>query len=132
LIGILATVAVLVGAPEGSGTASTQAMIYEAAFAPLRKSERSYGRLGPVGPFYPQVAVDARKSGEAMLECRAGQSGALERCKVISETPSGFNFGVAARFMADRKRIAAEGPPPGDTIRVHVPFILGAPAIVEH
>jgi hypothetical protein len=128
LIGLLAAVAALVGAPEDGGPSEVTPTSYEVDFTPLLKSERTYARLGPVGPFYPQRAVDARKNGEATLECRTASSGTLERCKVISETPLGFDFGVAARVMADRKRIvAAASLPPGQTIRVRVPFALGAP-----
>ena len=88
-------------------------------------------RLGPVGPYYPQVAVDAQMSGEATLECRVGELGVLEACKIVSETPQGFYFGAAAGRMAASKRITAQGSPPlGETIWVRVPFALGAPASV--
>lgn len=106
--------------------------IYDAVFRPLKKSERSYARLGPVGPYYPQVAVNARRSGEATLSCRVAAGGELEKCKPVAESPVKSNFAIAARIMADRKRIFVTGAPlVGETILVRVPFVLGAPATVE-
>ena len=128
MIGALATIALLVSAPGAPETPGVQPTIYEAEFAPLRRSERTMRWLGPVGPYYPQVAVDSQMSGEATLECRAGERGALEACKIVSETPPGFYFGAAAGRMAAAKRITAQGSPPlGETIWVRVPFTLGAP-----
>lgn len=36
-----------------------QLKTFQAEFRPLKKSERSYAKLGPAGPFYPQRASDA-------------------------------------------------------------------------
>lgn len=131
LIGVLATVVWLVGAPGAPETPGVQPTTYQAEFAPLRRSERNMRRLGPVGPYYPQVAVESQMSGEATLECRAGELGTLEACKILSETPPGFYFGAAAARMAQAKRITVQGSPPlGETIWVRVPFTLGAPASV--
>ena len=125
-------IAVLAAGVAAWGSALAETQSYEASFAPLPKSERQYSKLGPVGPFYPEPAFRAGRSGEATLECKAGGSGVLERCKVMSEAPTGFHFGDAARIMADRKRIHAAGSPPsGETILVRVPFVLGAPVDVE-
>lgn len=126
MIGLLVAAAIAV--PAHSASAQTAPASHEAVFVPLTKAERTYAPLGPVGPYYPQVAVEARMSGDAVLECQAGASGALTKCKVVSETPSRYNFGVAARVMA--QRIAAPAVQPGETIRVHVPFALGAPATI--
>jgi hypothetical protein len=58
--------------------------------------------------------------------------GELEACKPIAELPTNSNFAIAARIMADRKRIYVDGSPPvGETVLVRVPFILGAPTAVE-
>jgi hypothetical protein len=109
--------------------AGDQSVTYEVAFVPLPSSERRYAALGPVGPFYPQNAVRQKgggvgvTTGEAILECHTGAAGGLDHCKIISEAPTGFDFGVAARVMADRRRIIVEnGPPEGEAIRVRVPF----------
>ncbi|WP_158913972.1 energy transducer TonB [Caulobacter sp. S45] len=115
--------------PEAS---APQQPVYDAAFRPLKKSERSYTRLGPVGPYYPQVAVDARKNGEAILSCRIAPGGELDKCKPVAESPANLNFAVAARVMADRKRIFVTGDPPiGEGVLVRVPFVIGAPATTE-
>jgi len=107
-------------------------LIEEVRFAPLLKLERVYTGLGPVGPFFPVAAVDARKNGEAVIECRTGRSGELKRCKVIAETPARYDFGAAAVVMAERKRIFAAGDhAPGELVRVRVPFRLGVPAAVQ-
>ena len=127
LIGFLAALTALSSAQDAADPSGVAPTRYEADFTPLPKAERACARLGPVGPFYPQRTVDARRNGEASLECRTASSGTLERCRIISETPSGFDFGAAARVMAGRKRIVIAAPlPPGQTIRVRVAFSLGA------
>lgn len=122
--------AILASALAQSPAAVSQ-RLYEAEFSPLLKSERRYSSFGPVGPFYPQVAIEAHKGGEATLSCQVTSSGTLEKCKVVAETPTNYHFGIAARVMADRKRISVSGTPVGETIFVRVPFVLGAPATVE-
>ena len=131
LIGLLAIVAALSGPLPQDGP-NTATVTYEVNFAPLKRAERDYADMGPAGPFYPAGASDNRKSGEAYLRCVAKTAGILEQCRVISENPSGFAFGEAAQVMANRHRITAAGsPPPGETIRVRVPFDLHARAKIE-
>lgn len=111
---------------------ASQQQVYDATFRPLRKSERSYAKNGPAGPYYPQRAYDAGSSGSAIIRCRLMAGGELEACKPIAETPMNSNFAIAARIMADRKRIYVDGsPPPTDAVLVRVPFVLGAPVTVE-
>ena len=100
---------------------------FEARFAPLRKSEKAYVGLGPVGPFYPAAAASQGRNGEAVIECRVGAAGELKRCKVASEEPRKNDFGAAAQRMASSKRLFADGEPgSGDLVRVRVPFTIGA------
>lgn len=114
------------------GASQQQQEVYDAAFRPLRRSERSYAKNGPAGPYYPQRAHDARTSGSAIIRCRLLEGGELEACKPISQLPTNSNFAIAARIMADRKRIYLDGNlPVGETVFVRVPFVLGAPAAVE-
>jgi len=108
-----------------------QLKTFQAEFRPLKRSERSYARLGPPGPFYPQRASDARASGYGLIQCQVADDGDLTKCKLINETPWNSNFAPAARIMAERKRIFVTGATPGETILVQVPFVLGAPATVE-
>jgi TonB family protein len=123
--------AALFAAPDSPVAGEAAPTVYEAEFAPLRKSERAHQRLGPAGPFYPANAVAARAGGEAVLECRVEQDGALANCRVVSESPARLDFGAAATVMAQRKRLRAAGsPPPGLTIRVRVPFTPGAPVSI--
>ena len=123
LIVALAATAPAAGSPDR--------LAQDVIFAPLRRSERSYSSLGPVGPYYPEYAVSAGKNGEAILDCLATTSGVLKRCRIVSETPAGYAFGVAARIMADRRRITAPLPASeGLTVRVRVPFVRGAPVTV--
>ncbi|MDP3658508.1 energy transducer TonB [Phenylobacterium sp.] len=112
-----------------SGDASTAPVppIEEVRFAPLPTSERAFEALGPVGPFYPASAAQARQNGEAIIRCHTGPAGALARCKVISERPARYDFGVAATTLAQRKRIfSVSSHPPGEAIMVRVPFVLDA------
>jgi hypothetical protein len=111
----------LVAALEGIAPATM-----DAVFAPLKRSEARWAALGPAGPFYP-VAGQVQP-GEAVLECRMKPEGRLSGCRVISETPRGKNFGVAAQVMARRGHIRAPAfTPEGSDVRVRVPFQPGAP-----
>jgi hypothetical protein len=137
LIFVLAAAAAILGTAENESAPRAEPALYEAEFAPLRRSERSAAEAGPVGPYYPAAAVHAgkkgvAKNGEATLQCRAGEGGVLEACRIVSEMPRGLDFGPAAKVMARRQRIRAAGSPtPGDTIHVRVPFVWGAPVSVE-
>lgn len=112
-------------------TASPPDAPVEVRFAPLLKSERGFARLGPVGPFYPQKAAQLGRQGEAVLDCQVASGARLIKCKVRSETPAKYDFGVAARVMADRGRVLApEEASIGAPISVRVPFALGAPVQV--
>src|SRR4051812_4030087 len=116
-------VSVMAMAPgQATDGISQQQQIYDAAFRPLRKSERSYAKNGPAGPYYPQRAYDARSSGSAIIRCRLVAGGELEACEPIAELPTKSNFAIAARVMADRKRIYIDGnPPPAEAVLVRVP-----------
>jgi hypothetical protein len=106
--------------------------VYDVVFAPLERQERRYADLGPVGPYYPERASRAHQSGEAILQCQAEASGRLQHCAPVAETRGGWGFAIAARIMADRKRIMAAGSPTaGETILVRVPFSLGAPVTTK-
>lgn len=125
---MLAVLVMAMALGQATDGASQQPQVHDAAFRPLRRSERSYAKNGPAGPYYPQRALDARSSGSAIISCRLLAGGELEACKPIAQTPTSSNFAIAARIMADRKRIYVDGSPPvGETVLVRVPFVLGAP-----
>jgi hypothetical protein len=120
----------LAAALQASGAEPPQ-KTYEVEFAPLAPSERQYAHLGPAGPYFPDRAFRNNQSGEGRLRCTAGVDGDLQGCVEVYERPSGSDFSVAARILADRKRLRAVGAPAvGESIVVRVPFVLGAPAAV--
>lgn len=123
----------LIVALAGADAASVPPDVLEARFAPLGRSERTYQALGPVGPFYPAAAVRRGVNGQAVIECKPAAQGRLKGCKAVSEEPKGYSFGAAARVMAGRGHvlIADEAFAPDTTVRVRVPFVLGAPAEIE-
>ncbi len=56
---------------------------------------------------YPDRAIRAGiNGGEAQLTCIAGTSGRLSRCRIISETPAGYDFGANAVQAAEQARVA--------------------------
>jgi hypothetical protein len=108
-----------------------QPKAFQAEFRPLKKSERRFARNGPAGPYYPQRAFDDQTSGYGLIKCQVAGEGELTKCKEVNEVPWATNFAPAARIMAERKRIFVTGAAAGETILVKVPFVLGAPAMVE-
>jgi len=55
--------------------------------------------------FYPPNALERRVEGRATVACAVARDGALRRCRVVRETPSGWGFGEAALKVADRARL---------------------------
>jgi hypothetical protein len=93
------------------------------------ESPKAY-RLGPVGPYYPEVAVARRATGSAVIDCDVGRLGALDRCAVVEENPKGVFFGAAALRMAERRWIGADlaaGAKEGVHARFLVPFEFATP-----
>ncbi|WP_293400249.1 energy transducer TonB [Phenylobacterium sp.] len=89
------------------------------------ESPKAYQRLGPVGPYYPEIAVARRTTGSAVIDCDVGRLGALDRCAVVEENPKGVFFGAAALRMAERRWIGADlaaGAKEGAQARFLVPF----------
>jgi TonB family protein len=106
------------------------ALAQEPAALAVRFAEpkAGYRQLGPVGPYYPQVAAQQRVTGSALIECKVGQNSVLRRCKVEQETPQGVFFGAAALRMAQTNWItAADAPPAGARARFLVPFEFAPP-----
>ncbi|MBU1378078.1 MAG: energy transducer TonB [Alphaproteobacteria bacterium] len=128
---MLVSVLLLLALGEATTPEPEHLKTFQAEFRPLKRSERSYAKLGPAGPFYPQRASDARASGYGLIKCQVADDGDLTKCKLVNETPWNSNFAPAARIMAERKRIFVTGATTGATILVQVPFVLGGPAAVE-
>lgn len=128
---MLVSVIVILALGQATTPEPQQLKTFQAEFRPLKKSEKSYTKLGPAGPFYPQRAFDARVSGYGLIKCEVVDEGDLTKCKLVNETPLNSNFAPAARIMAARKRIFVTGATTGEMILVQVPFVLGGPAMVE-
>lgn len=50
--------------------------------------------------YYPDAALKAKRSGEAVMSCTVAADGSLQDCKIYSETPPGLGFGDAALRLA--------------------------------
>ena len=55
---------------------------------------------------YPRVAVRARKNGQVSVNCVAQADGAFKTCRIVEESPKGYNFGWAALSVAFKFRMA--------------------------
>jgi TonB family protein len=74
--------------------------------------------------YYPRRALAREVEGFVMLDCAVSTAGLLS-CSVISETPSGWEFGAAAlRMAADHRMQPAmrDGVPVEGRYRMRVPF----------
>lgn len=95
------------------------------------KSEPRFAQLGPVGPYYPEVAARRGVNGEAVIDCTLTAAGVLKGCKGVSEAPARMDFKAAALMMARRGWITAEQRHVDGAfvdephVQVHVPFVLG-------
>jgi len=81
-----------------------------------------------IGPVYPEAARRAGVIGKARVECKVAVSGRLEQCETLSESPTGWGFGVAALAMTKYftwRPETVNGVPVGD-VPVVIPFDFGA------
>jgi len=94
----------------------------------LKVRDEGFHALGLAGPFYPDRAYRAEVEGEVMADCRVGDKGVLNDCRVVSVVPGDMNFQDAFIAMAKRGHITAaatDTPAPSDGIwRFRVPFEL--------
>ncbi len=74
---------------------------------------------------FPGKAADAGlTTGRAVLDCVAGEGGAMTECQVLDETPAGMDFGPAALRVATAMTVAlwtTDGRPTQDR---HVKFAV--------
>ncbi|MFL5295284.1 MAG: TonB family protein [Phenylobacterium sp.] len=133
IVGLGAAAALLMQAEPPVAAAPSPVVFYDAVFEPLKRGEAQYAHLGPVGPYYPDIAARAGQRGGAVIDCLVLEGGRLSKCKVMAEKPNHSNFGDAASLMAERGRIRV-GPeaPVGQVVHVRVIFDLTAKAEVEH
>lgn len=86
-----------------------------------------------VARLYPPAARKARVGGRGVINCRVGAGGALEDCRLVSETPAGQGFGEAALALAPRFKLktwTSEGLPTQGG-RVLVPIRFAPPSAEE-
>ena len=50
--------------------------------------------------YFPERALDLGMEGRAAIICTVGESGALRKCSIASESPADFGFGAAAMKLA--------------------------------
>jgi hypothetical protein len=85
---------------------------------------------GPAGVYFPERALHTGTSGVATLKCQVGQEDTLDACLLVSETPTGFDFGDTALKMAEDHAITAGATAngakaaPGQVVLVRAPFEL--------
>ena len=115
---------IALGLLAAASSAIAQTPTYDATFT--RKSDSR--EFGSAGPFYPSTAAREGIAGDAVIQCHYAAGGHLAGCEVVSESPQGLFFGVAALHMARLGAIIVtpDRPiPPGAPVRVHVPFQMG-------
>lgn len=86
----------------------------------------------PVGldlaPYYPKKALSEGLSGGAVVECRVTSKGRMSGCKIVSETPPGYDFGEAVTKLAYFFQIAptdGDGAPTvGRPVRISLNYRL--------
>lgn len=81
--------------------------------------------IGAITPdiraYYPEQALRLGVSGRVTLDCQANDDGTLSDCRLLSEFPKGYDFGVAALRMA-KVQLAPWSGPTGGRVSVPVDF----------
>lgn len=82
----------------------------------------------PVAGDFPEQALRAGVSGEAVITCLVSPLGEPTGCEIESETPYGMGFGLAARRIVERGRLTRpvleDDQNVGPRFTVRVPFTL--------
>lgn len=79
---------------------------------------------GQLAAAFPTRAWDSARSGKAMIKCQVTVEGFLDRCKVLSESPAGYDFGAAALQLAPQFRLSPKirggKPVPGGDVTIPI------------
>lgn len=76
---------------------------------------------------YPRAAASGNFGGRVMLRCKVAPEAAVEGCAVISEAPSGLEFGAAALALASLIKVDARLAI-GDAVEAPIEFLPLQPA----
>jgi TonB family protein len=102
-----------------SGAWAQEAPLFDTRLAPQAPLDFATNSTDPA-LFYPDLAQRKGVAGLATLECTADAKGTLSECVVVSESPTGRNFGNAAMKMA-RAGVISKAPIAGVAGKVLVP-----------
>lgn len=69
---------------------------------------------------YPERAMRLEKTGLATLNCTVAESGKLQNCAVVSESPEGLGFGQSALAMSEK--FTMKPPSAGGAATVNIPI----------
>jgi len=115
------------GAPETQAGGARMTIRFELPKEPplrmpaIRKLPSDFEWLAPLGPFWPESAVERGLGGEAALDCQVDDRNQLAHCHIVEEIPHGSGFGDAMMAMVAKGWMAAaplssDAPIPADRV----------------
>jgi protein TonB len=102
------------------------AVMLQAAGAPTEPAWRPV--VAPKGEvrFYPSRAQRAEIEGEVVMECVVTPEGRPLKCRILSETPAGWEFGEATFRLAHKFKVRPDATstvtPDGPVARIPMRF----------
>ncbi|HEX3887242.1 MAG TPA: energy transducer TonB [Phenylobacterium sp.] len=102
--------------PAARQSVLTIPLLFEAVGVPPPSREAVFPKAGqrvlaPAGPYWPEAALRMGVGGSAKIDCKVAANGRLNACRMVTESPIGFDFILAALKMAERGWMVA-GPVP--------------------
>ena len=99
-------------APAGPASATAAAGLSAGQRAQLAASMVHAPDAKALAFYFPEKAQRAGVGGHVVMSCGVSAQGAFQNCQVVSETPSGFAFGLASKLVIER---TARAKPPAQT-----------------